>query len=66
MKNEKGKIGGEKKVSRENEIEKALCRVLAEIAEREKKKAIQVDNYGNALIAGFMEGLFREAEKSFE
>jgi len=53
-------------ISGENEIEKALCRALAEIAEREKKKAIHVDNYGNALIAGFMEGLFREAEKSFE
>jgi len=52
-------------VSGENEIEKALLRVLAEIAEREKKKAVQADNYGNALIAGFMEGLFRDAEKSF-
>jgi len=53
-------------MSGENEIEKALCRVLAEIAEREKKKAIQNDNYGNALIAGFVEGLFREEEKSFQ
>lgn len=53
-------------MSSENEIEKALCRVLAEIAEREKKKAIQVGDYGDALIAGFMEGLFREAETSFK
>ncbi len=52
-------------MSSENEIEKALCRVLAEIAEKEKKKAIQVSNYGSALIAGIMEGVFREAEKSY-
>ena len=53
-------------MSGENEIEKALCRALAEIAEREKKKALQVGKYGNVMIAGFVEGLFREEEKSFE
>ena len=53
-------------MSDENEIEKALCRVLAEIADREKKKAIQVGKYGRALIAGYVEGIFREEEKSFE
>lgn len=49
-----------------NEIEKAFCRVLAEIADREKKKAIQNDDYGNALIASFVEGLFKEAERSYK
>lgn len=50
----------------ESEIEKALWRTLAEIAGREKEEAIQVGDYGNALIAGFVEGLFREEERSFE
>lgn len=48
-----------------DEIGRALCRVLAEIAEREKKKAIQNDNYGDALVATIFEGFFREAERSF-
>lgn len=47
-----------------DEIGKALCRTLAEIAEREKKKAIQKDDYGGALIASFLEGLFKDAEKT--
>lgn len=53
-------------MSDENEIKKALCRTLAEIAEREKKKAIQDGNYLDALIAGFADGFFKKAEKSFE
>jgi hypothetical protein len=51
-------------MSEGKEIEKALCGLLAEIADREKKKAIQNDDYGTALIAGFVKGLFKEAEKS--
>lgn len=48
-----------------NEIGKAICSVLAEIAEREKKKAILHDNYGDALVATIFKGLFKEAELSF-
>lgn len=48
-----------------NEVGKAFCRVLAEIAEREKKKAIQNDDYGSALIATMLESFFKEAERSF-
>ena len=48
-----------------SQISKALCRVLAEIAEREKKKAIQEYDYGDALVASIFEGIFREAEHSF-
>jgi hypothetical protein len=48
-----------------NELGKAICRVLAEIAEREKKKAIQNSEYGDALVATIFEGLFKEAELSF-
>ena len=46
------------------EIGRALCRAFAEIAEREKKKAIQEDDYSEALISSFVEGLFKEMEKS--
>ena len=45
-----------------DEICRALCKVLAEIAEREKKKAIQNDDYGGALVASIFEGFFKEAE----
>jgi len=47
-----------------DEIAKALCRLFTEIAERERKKAIQKDDYGTALIASFAEGFFKEAERS--
>lgn len=50
----------------ENEIGKAICRTLVEIAQREKKKAIQKEDYENALIASFIEGLFGQAERSFQ
>jgi len=52
-------------ITEDNEIGKAICRVLAEIAEREKKKAIQKDDYGGALVASIFKGLFKEAELSF-
>ena len=48
-----------------NEIGRAICRVLAEIADREKKKAIQNDEYEDALVATIFKGLFQEAELSF-
>jgi len=48
-----------------NEIGKAICRVLAEIAQREKKIAIQNDEYGDALVATIFEGFFKQAELSF-
>lgn len=47
-----------------DEIGKALWRVLAEIAEREKKKAIQNDDYEGALIATIFQGFFKEVERS--
>lgn len=58
-------MGGEKKMTESDEIGKALCRLLAEIAEREKKKAVQNDDYGGALVATIFEGFFKEAERSF-
>jgi len=46
------------------EIARAIWRTLAEISKREKEKAIQCENYEDALVVGFLEGLFRGAEKS--
>ena len=48
-----------------SEIGKAICSVLAKIAAREKTKAIQNDDYEDALVATIFEGLFRQAELSF-
>lgn len=48
------------------EITRMIYRTLIEISEREKKKAIQGDDYSTALIATVFEALFREAEKSIE
>lgn len=44
-----------------NEIEAALYRTLAQIAEREKLKAVQGDEYSKAFFIGILEGIFREA-----
>jgi len=53
-------------MSADREIAKALCETLVAITEREKKKALQSHDYADALIASFIEGLFREAEKSLK
>lgn len=53
-------------MSGENEIKKALCKTLAEIAEKEKRKAIQNGEYMDAICAGFAEGFFKQAERSFD
>lgn len=47
-----------------DEISKALCRTFAEIAGREKKRAIQNDDYAAALVASVFEGLFKDAAES--
>jgi hypothetical protein len=44
------------------QFNKAICRLLVQIAEREKKKAIISDDYGIALVAAIFEGAFKEAE----
>lgn len=45
-------------------IEAAILQTLALIAEREKLKAINEDDYGTAFFVSILEGLFREAERS--
>jgi hypothetical protein len=47
-----------------NEITKGVLNLLAEIAEREKQKAIKKDEYLDAFLAQILEGWLREARKS--
>ncbi len=49
-----------------DEFGKAFLRFLAQIAGREKTKAVERDDYGGALAATFLECFFREAEHSFK
>ena len=46
------------------ELNKVVCRLLREIAEREKKKAISADDYETAFVVAILEGILREAEPS--
>jgi len=49
-----------------DELAKALCRLFAEIAEKEKRKAIESDDYGTAFVAAVFEGLFNEARRPLD
>lgn len=53
-------------MSNGEEIEVAIYRTLALIAEREKLKAIQKDEYGKAFFIGMLEGIFKDAEISIK
>jgi len=46
------------------ELNKAICRLFKEIAEREKKKAINSNDYATAFVAAIVEGILGEAELS--
>jgi len=48
----------------ENIIEATIYATLAQIAQREKVKAIREDDYGTAFFVSILEGIFREAEAS--
>ena len=51
-------------MSNGEKITATIYRTLALIAEREKLKAIQEDDYGSAFFIGILEGIFKEAETS--
>jgi hypothetical protein len=51
-------------LSTTNEIMKGLFGLAAEIAEREKKKAINEDNYINATVLQICESLSKDVRKS--
>jgi len=44
-----------------NKILKALCNLVAEISEREKKKAVQNDEYVDAAVLTVVREVFKEA-----
>ena len=48
------------------ELSKVVYRLIREIAEREKKKAISSDDYGTAFVAAIFEGIFEEVEASID
>jgi len=47
------------------ELSKTICRLFREIAEREKEKAINSDNYSTAFVVAIFEGIMRDAESRF-
>ena len=47
-----------------DEMLKALCNLVAEIAEREKTKAVQKDEYVDAAILTVVRQVFKEAGRS--
>jgi len=47
------------------ELSEAVCRLFREIAEREKKKAIRLDDYATAFVCAILEGILREALMHF-
>lgn len=53
-------------MTNEDEVAKALLRLLAEIANKERRKAVESEEYFKAFIASVLEGYFKEAEKSIE
>jgi len=46
------------------ELNKAICSLFKEIAEREKNKAITSGDYATAFVAAIIAGILREAEMS--
>ena len=49
-----------------DEITKGILDLLATIADREKKHAIDKREYGDAAVAAVLEGMFKEARKSIK
>ena len=53
-------------VAEGDEFFRTFCGFLAQISDREKKKAIEVGKYADALVATILEGIFREAETDYD
>lgn len=51
-------------MSTRDEITKGVLELLAGIADREKKKAVNRDDYFDAFIAQVLESWFKDASKS--
>ena len=52
-------------MSQVNEITMAVCQVLAEISHKEKTKAIEAEEYVDAIVATILEEIFKKAESRF-
>lgn len=48
------------------ELNKAICRLFREIAEKEKQKAINSGDYGTAFFATIFEGILKNAELAIQ
>ena len=53
-------------MSAKDEITKGVLELLSEIANREKKKAVNRDDYLDAFIAQVLESWFKEARRSIK
>jgi histone H3/H4 len=49
-----------------NEIAKGILEVLTEIANKEKRKAVEKNDYFNAFLAQIFESYFKNARKSLD
>jgi len=49
-----------------SELNIAIIVLFKEIAEKEKKKAIESSDYAKAFVAAIIEGILREAELSIQ
>ena len=47
------------------ELNKTVYRLLREIAEKEKRRAITSDDYATAFVSAILEGILREVELSY-
>lgn len=48
-----------------NELPKAICKLIADIATREKNESVSIGDYGTALVATIIEGIFTQAISRF-
>lgn len=48
------------------QITKGILDLLVAIADKEKRTAIEKREYGDAAVAAFLEGMFKEASKSIK
>ena len=53
-------------MTEKNEITKGILDLLVQIADKEKKNAIDKREYVDAAVATILEGMFKEARKSIK
>ena len=58
------KIKRGENLTENNDILRNLVKLLEEIANREKRKAVAVDDYGSALVLAILEGVLKNASST--